>query len=98
MPLQLPAVQVGLSSLDPSRITTFGSRLGASLADCMARPFTTVAPMEGVTTKPAGVALLARSRLRYFAVVPSMALATPSDPGLFEELAIMGSPGCVTEL
>ena len=27
-----------------------------------------------------------------------MALATPSDPGLLDEEAIIGSPGCVTSL
>src|SRR3954464_4757593 len=76
----------------------FGSRSGASLADVILMPVTRVTPTEGVTMKPAGAASLAKSRFRYFAVVPSTALATPSEPGLLDEEAIMGSPGWTTSL
>src|SRR5437762_1303025 len=84
------------ASFDPSSITVLGSRSGASLADVMVMPMTTVPPIEGVTTNPAGTASLAKSRFKYFAWVLSMALATPSEPGLLDEEATTGSPGCVT--
>jgi len=40
--------------------------------------------------------LLLQSRFNYFVGLPSMALATPSDPGLFADDAINGSPGWAT--
>ena len=47
--------------------------------------------------KPAG-ALVPESKFKYFVGLPSIALATPSDPGLLADEAIIGSPGCVTSL
>src|SRR5438045_579374 len=70
-----------------------GSRSGASFADSIAIPVTQVTPTPGVTTKPAGLASLAKSRFRYLAGVPSIALATPSEPGLFAEEAMIASLG-----
>src|SRR5207302_10186054 len=84
------------ASFEPSKMTVLGSRSGASLADVMVMPMTTVAPIEGVTTNPEGLASLAESRFKYFAWVLSMALATPSEPGLLDEEAMTESPGCVT--
>src|SRR5438067_2422147 len=90
--VQVPELKlVIVSSFEPSRIIVFGSRSGASFADSIARPVTATAPMDGVTTKPEGLALFAESKFRYFAWVLSMALATPSDPGLFEEEGMIGS-------
>src|SRR5436190_1391947 len=74
-----------------------GSRSGPSLADWMVMPETTVRPMAGETTKPeggAGSPLL--SKFKYLVVLLSITFATPSEPGLLEEDAITGSPGCVT--
>src|SRR6266496_1802291 len=79
-------------------VIDFGSRSVASLADSMLMPWIRVAPAEGVTMKPAGFASLAKSRFRYLAGVPSIALATPSDPGLFAEDAIIPSLGWRTFL
>ena len=59
-------------------------------------PLITVWPTDGVTTKPVTLALLAPSKLRYLFFVPSIALATPSDPGLLDEEAMTGSPGWIT--
>src|SRR6187431_2716245 len=74
-----------------------GSRSGASLADVTVTPVTRLAPIEGCTANPVGVLAGVRwSKFRYFACVLSMALATPSEPGLLEEEATMGSPGWVT--
>ena len=44
------------------------------------------------------MASLAESRFKYFASVLSMALATPSEPGLLDDEAMIGSPGCVTSV
>src|SRR5438045_9425869 len=79
-------------------MTVLGSRSGASLADVIVMPVTRVLPMEGETTNPEGLASLAESRFKYFAWVLSIALATPSEPGLLDEEAITGSPGWVTSL
>src|SRR5215471_5035939 len=94
--VQLPELQSVTSSLVPSTVMALGSRSVASLADCIPIPVMTEAPTEGVTIKPASLASLAESKFKYLAWVPSMALATPSDPGLFDEEAITGSPGCAT--
>src|SRR5207249_5032609 len=60
-----------------------GSRSGASLADFMVMPMTVLAPIDGVVANPDGGLLGFRvSKFRYFASVLSMALATPSEPGL----------------
>src|SRR2546422_8782872 len=71
-------------SLQPSNITVLGSRAGASLADWMVMPVTTVGPIWGVTANPdgafGGTLSVAVSKFRYFAWVLSMALATPSEP------------------
>ncbi len=72
-----------------------GSRSGESLADSMAIPVIQVTPTEGETMNPV-IPFVPASKFRYFAVVPSMALATPSEPGLFAEEAMMGSPGWQT--
>src|SRR5256885_7447642 len=96
---QVPELKLVIaSSFDPSRMTVFGSRSGASLADSMVMPVTRVIPTDGVTTNPEGLASLAESRFKYFASVLSMALATPSEPGLLDDEAMIGSPGCVTSL
>src|SRR5437899_1335330 len=96
--VQFPAAQpmVAGSSLEPSRVISLASRSGASLAVSMAMPQTQVTPSEGETTKPAVLVSLAMSKFKYFAVVPSIAFATPSDAGLFAEEAIIGSPGWQT--
>src|SRR5947208_3408656 len=80
-------------------MTVLGSRSGASLADFMVMPVTRLGPIEGDTAKPDGGLLGFRvSKFRYFASVLSMALATPSEPGLLDEEAMIGSPGCVTSV
>src|SRR5438045_6996146 len=79
-------------------MTVLGSRSGASLADVIVMPVTRVLPMEGETTNPEGLASLAKSRFKYFACVLSIALATPSEPGLLDEEAMTGSPGWVTSV
>jgi hypothetical protein len=56
---------------------------------------TSVLPKAGETINPEGFPF-APSKLRYFVGFPSIAFATPSDPGLFAEEAITGSPGCAT--
>src|SRR6266478_3838677 len=81
------------ASFEPSSMTVLGSRSGASLADVMVKPVTRLLPIDGVTTNPEGMASLAESRFKYFAWVLSMALATPSEPGLLDEEAMTGSPG-----
>ena len=91
---QVPELKSAIvPSFDPSRMTVLGSRSGASLADSMVIPVTGVLPIDGVTTNPDDLALLAESRFKYFAWVLSMALPTPSEPGLLDEEAITGSPG-----
>ena len=96
---QVPELKSAIvSSFDPSRMTVLGSRSGASLADSMVMPVRRVIPTDGVTTSPEGLASLAESRFKYFAWVLSTAFATPSEPGLLEEDAMTGSPGCVTSL
>ena len=84
--------------MEPSSTTTLGSRSGASLADWMVMPVTVVAPTRGLTAKPEGLtgAGVRLSKLRYLVGLPSMTLATPSDPGLFDDEAKTGSPGWVT--
>src|SRR4029434_2314831 len=81
-------------------MTVLGSRTGASLADCIVMPVTRLRPIEGLTTNPdgmfGGVLSVAVSKFKYFACVLSIALATPSEPGLFDDEAMTGSPGCVT--
>ena len=63
----------------------------------MARPTITVAPTDGVTAKPDGLKLAAaESKFRYLAVVPSIALATPSEAGLLAEEAKIWSLGTST--
>ena len=79
-------------SLEPSRRKVVGSRSGPSFADLRDIPMTSVNPTEGVTVKPVSD----MSKLRYLVSALSMALVTPSDPGLLSELAMMVSPGCVT--
>src|SRR6267143_1751294 len=79
-------------------MTVLGSRSAASFADWMVMPMTRVTPTEGETTNPEGLASLAESRFKYFACVLSMALATPSEPGLLDDEAMIGSPGCVTSV
>src|SRR5690349_12664730 len=93
--VQFPAAQpiVDGSSLEPSSVISLASRSGASLAVCIAIPQTQVTPKEGDTTNPAVLASLAMSKFRYFEVVPSMALATPSEGGLLADEAVIGSPG-----
>jgi hypothetical protein len=60
----------------------------------MAMPVNHVTPTEGVTAKPAGLrAGVLKSKFKYLFGVPSIALATPSVPGLLVEEAIIGSPG-----
>ena len=59
-------------------------------------PVTTVRPMEGETSKPEGLPPVRVSKFRYFVGLPSMALATASEPGLLAEEATIGSPGWVT--
>jgi hypothetical protein len=49
-------------------------------------PVIVVEPIPGVTTKPEGLLLLP-SKFKYFVGCPSIAFATPSDPGLLAELA-----------
>jgi hypothetical protein len=89
----IPASQAVVSaSLDPSSVTTLTSRSGASFAVCIERPVTSVLPKDGETINPDGLLLLP-SKLRYFVGFPSIAFATPSDPGLFAEEAMTGSPG-----
>src|SRR5205809_8101133 len=75
----------------------------ASLADCIEMPVTSVRPTEGLTANPDGENPLTApsrplSKFRYFVVLLSMALATPSEPGLLGDEAKMGSPGCVTSV
>src|SRR5439155_1619241 len=53
---------------------------------------TTVRPTPGVTVKP----VLLMSKLRYLFWVLSIALATPSEPGLLLEVGTIVSPGWVT--
>src|SRR2546429_3873230 len=96
---QVPELKlVIVPSFDPSRMTVFGSRSGASLADSMVMLVTRVIPTDGVTTNPEALASLAESRFKYFAWLLSMAFATPSEPGLLEEEAMIGSLGCVTSV
>ena len=96
MSSQLPASQAVTSeSFEPSNLTNLTSRSGASFAVCIERPVTRVLPIEGVTIKPDGW-LFFPSKFKYFVGFPSIALATPSDPGLFADEAITGSPGCTT--
>src|SRR5207249_9455071 len=95
---QLPELKlVIVSSFDPSSVSVFGSRSGASLADSMVMPVTRVAPTEGVTMNPAGLgppgASASKSKFKYFAWVLSITFATPSVPGLLDEDAMTGSPG-----
>src|SRR5688572_10566659 len=86
-----------VSSLEPSKRTRFGSRSAASLAERTLMPMTVEAPMEGVTTNPEGGLFGFRvSKLRYLVCWLSIALATPSEPGLFEDEGRIVSPGCVT--
>src|SRR5688500_12345950 len=81
---------------------TSGSRRGSSFAVCSEIPDTRVNPTPGVTTNPDGenVPMVFPSRppskFRYFVVLLSMAFATPSEGGLFAELAKSTSPGWVT--
>src|SRR5262245_3897379 len=49
-------------------------------------------PALGVTVKP----VLSLSKFRYLLGWLSTALATPSEPGLWLDVATIGSPGCVT--
>src|SRR5213592_4996296 len=78
-------------------MTVLGSRSGASLADFMVMPMTVLAPIDGVVANPDGGLLGFRvSKFKYFASVLSMALATPSEPGLLDEEATIASPGWVT--
>jgi hypothetical protein len=51
-----------------------------------------VLPKDGETINPEAPPF-APSKLRYFVGFPSIAFATPSDPGLFEDEAMSGSPG-----
>src|SRR5438270_20894 len=81
-------------SYEPESTNDVGSRSGESLAEVRVRPVTKVDPTEGVTVNPVFV----MSKFRYFAWVLSMALATPSVPGLLDEVAITGSPGRVTSV
>src|SRR5438552_19189046 len=85
-------------SSEPARVKEVGSRSAASLAEVRVSPLTTVEPAPGVTVKPVGMALFAPSKLRYLFAALSIALATPSEPGLLLELGTMGSPGTVTSL
>src|SRR5882672_6243170 len=85
------------ASLQPSNVTVLGSRSGASLADVIVIPITRVTPTEGETANPDGGLFGFRvSKFKYFAWVLSMAFATPSEPGLLDEDAKIGSPGWVT--
>ena len=97
---QLPALnEVTVASFDPSNVTVLGSRSGPSLADSIVIPVTRVTPMEGETTNPEGLigsVVFRESKLRYLVGLPSMTLATPSEPGLLDDDAMIGSPGCVT--
>ena len=90
-----PSSQPETESFVPSIKSTFTSLSGASFAVCMDTPVIVVAPIPGVTTKPEG-ALFAPSKFKYFVGCPSIALATPSEPGLLAELANTASPGDVT--
>src|SRR5262245_1333448 len=98
----LPLNPSSEASLHPSMVTVLGSRSAASLADWIVMPITVAAPMAGLTANPAGFgpagASLSRSKFKYFAWVLSMAFATPSEPGLLDDDAIIGSPGCVMSL
>src|SRR5439155_14372619 len=69
-------------------------RSGASFAEVRVRPLTMVSPTPGVTVKP----VLLISKLRYLFCVLSIALATPSEPGLLFEVGTIGSPGTVTSV
>src|SRR5438876_67283 len=64
----------------------------------MRMPVTRVTPTEGVTTKPEGLIGSGRreSKFRYLVVLPSIALATPSELGLLADDAMIASPGCST--
>src|SRR2546421_3083318 len=68
----------------------------------MVMPMTRVTPTDGDTANPdgafGGTLSVAVSRFKYFAWVLSMAFATPSEPGLLEEEAMIGSLGCVTSV
>ena len=64
------------------------------MAEVRLRPETMVSPTPGVTVKP----VLSLSKFRYLVGWLSMALATPSEPGLLLEDATMGSPGTVTSV
>src|SRR3954469_10574132 len=85
----------GVSALEPARSTVFGSRSCSSFADWMRIPVTHVTPTEGLTMKPEGLMGSGRreSKFRYLVVLPSIALATPSEPGPFDDDAMIGSPG-----
>ena len=66
-----------------------GSRSGPSFAEVKERPLTIVKPTDGLTVKP----VLTISKLRYLVSALSIALVTPSEPGLLSEVAVMMSPG-----
>src|SRR5438309_11781737 len=76
-------------SYEPERTYEAGSRSGASLAEVNVRHCTTLRPTRGVTVEP----VVSLSKLRYFVGWLSMALATPSEPGVLLDVATIGSPG-----